>query len=111
MLRLADPTENSPPEEEVAPEEVADDSLERLQARIDKLKAPERGDAKFARGVALVASLGFIVAGCVMGSYYLGNYLAKTYGSDLYMVGSLLGGLALGGYACFKLVAPFLEES
>ena len=100
MPRLAD-------EEEI----VEDDQLERVEQKIQELKDPrKKADRQFTRGVALVTSLGFVVVGCILGGYLLGDYLAKRLGSELYLILSLLGGFGMAGYAGYRLLMPFLED-
>lgn len=92
-------------------EATNDDQLERVEQRIQELKDPrKKADRQFTRGVALVTSLGFVVVGCIFGGYLLGDYLAKRFGSELYLILSLLGGLGMAGYAGYRLLLPFLED-
>ncbi len=99
-----DPIENDP-------DFVNDDaSLRDLQSRIEKLKKPPQGNVLFARGVAMVTSFGFILAGCLVGGYFLGDYFAKRFGYELFQLGGLLLGLAAAVAALSKLMRPFLQN-
>lgn len=84
--------------------------LRELEARIDKLKDPPKGNQLFAKGVALVTSFGFILAGCLLGGYFLGDYFAKRYDQELFLLGGLLLGLAAAVAALSKLMRPFLQS-
>lgn len=84
--------------------------LRDLESRIEKLKEPPRGNTLYARGVALVTSFGFILAGCLIGGYFLGDYFAQRFGYELFKLGGLLLGLAAAVAALSKLMRPFLQS-
>ena len=93
------------------PELVSEEAgLRELESRIEKLKAPQRGNALYARGVAMVTSFGFILAGCLVGGYFLGDYFAKRFGHELFLLGGLVLGLAAAIAALSKLMRPFLQD-
>ncbi len=95
----------------VEPELVSDDAgLGDLESRIQKLKKPPQGNALYARGVALVTSFGFILAGCLVGGYFLGDALAKRFGHELFLLVGLVAGLAAAVVALSKLMRPFLQS-
>ncbi len=91
-------------------DEIVDDKLDLLEKRIEELKEPKRGNRQFTRGVALATTLGFVLVGCILAGYQLGNYLKQRYDSEFFFVLSLLGGLGIAFYAGFRLVQPFLAE-
>lgn len=87
-----------------------DPDLDRLESRINDLKKPGNPNRKFARGLALVTTLGFLVVGCILAGYYLGTYLEAKYDSRLYMVVCLLGGILAGAYSGYRTMQPLLEN-
>lgn len=85
--------------------------LRDLESRIEKLKQPQQGQALFAKGVALVTSIGFVLAGCLAGGFFLGNYLTVRTGSQVFTILGVVLGLAAAATAVFKLMGPFLKSS
>lgn len=88
----------------------SDPELERLESKIKELKEPVRGNAKFARGVALVTTLGFLVVGCILAGYYLGTYLQARYHSQALLILCLLGGIVFAFYAGYRTLQPLMES-
>ena len=91
-------------------EPPADPELERLEAKIKDLKKPNNPNRKFARGLALVTTLGFLVVGCILAGYYVGTYLEAKYESRFLLVACLLGGIFAGAYSGFRTMQPLLEN-
>jgi hypothetical protein len=84
--------------------------LRELQSRIEKLKDPPGGGNKtFARGVSLVTSMGFVVAGCTVSGLYLGRYLAEYFAVPALQLAGLGTGLLAALFAVIKLMKPFLK--
>lgn len=84
--------------------------LRDLESRISKLKEPEGGgNTTFARGVSLVASMGFVLAGCLFAGLYLGDYLVLKFGMPSLRLAGLGLGLVTALFAVVKLMRPFLQ--
>ena len=85
--------------------------LRDLESRLDKLKQPSGGggNALFARGVGLVTSLGFILAGCLAAGFFLGQAVAARTGQPLFTGLGVVIGLAAAIFAVVKLMTPFLK--
>lgn len=84
--------------------------LRDLESRLERLKQPARGgNALFARGVGLVTSLGFIVAGCLAAGFFLGQKAAQYAGRPVFTGLGVLLGLAAALFAVVKLMGPFLK--
>jgi hypothetical protein len=93
------------------PELVSEEAgLRELESRLDKLKQPAGGNTLFARGVGLVTSLGFVLAGCIVGGMYLGNLMAVRFDNQLFTILGVLLGLAAAITASVKLLKPFLKS-
>ena len=88
-----------------------ENELRELESRIEKLKEPKGGNPLFAKGVTLVTSLGFILAGCLAGGYFLGDLVAKRTGHPSFLIAGLLVGLAVALMALVKLMKPFMASS
>lgn len=86
-----------------------ENDLRDLESRIAKLRPENGGNKTFARGVALVTSLGFILAGCLAVGFYIGHYFALRTGLPALQVVGLAVGLAAAVFALVKLMRPFLE--
>lgn len=96
------------PELDLRPEEKA---LERLESKIERLKEPERkGNAVYAKGVGLVLSFGFIMAGCLMAGVYIGDWLAVKVGVPAVKLVGIVLGLVVALGAALKLLQPFLKS-
>ncbi|MBI3926284.1 MAG: AtpZ/AtpI family protein [Armatimonadetes bacterium] len=96
------------PEQE--PGDPSDENLDRLEQRIRELKEPVKKDRTLAHGMVLAVSLGFVIVACLVGGYHLGNYLSQKYDSQLYLILSLLAGLAVAAAAAAKLMKPLMED-
>ncbi len=84
--------------------------LRDLESRISKLREPEGGgNTTFARGVSLVASMGFVLAGCLFAGLYLGDYLVLKFGMSWLRLAGLGLGLVTALFAVVKLMRPFLQ--
>lgn len=96
------------------PEEAVDESeveLQRLEQRLERLKEPRKtGDKQFARGLALVASFGFVLAGCLIGGLMLGEYLVKQTGQELFQLVGVILGLGTALFAGAKLLGPLMKS-
>lgn len=108
---MQDPTVE---DDDLGPREVStleeEKQLRELQARIEKLKDPPGGGNKtFARGVSLVTSMGFVVAGCTVSGLYLGRYLAEYFAMPTLQLLGLGAGLMAALFAVIKLMKPFLQ--
>ena len=91
--------------------EAEEASLRELESRLGKLKEPSGGASKtYAKGVSLVTSMGFVLAGCTVGGLYLGDYLAKKFAMPSLQVAGLVLGLAAALFAVVKLMGPFLRS-
>lgn len=99
-----------PDDDDVRLELLSDeDELRELESRIAKLRPESGGNKTFARGVTLVTSLGFILAGCLAVGFYAGHYVAGRTGVPAFQVVGLLIGLVTAIFALVKLMRPFLE--
>jgi len=86
--------------------------LQRLEGRLESLREPEGGgNRQFARGVGLVASLGFVLAGCLYGGLLLGDYLVLKTGYPFFQLGGVLLGLVTALFAGVKLLKPLMGPS
>lgn len=94
--------------------EVIDQSeaaLAQLEERIEKLQEPNRGGNKqFARGIALVVSLGFVLAGCLIAGLMLGEYLVKQTGNQIFQLLGVFVGLAAALVSGSKLMKPLMKS-
>lgn len=87
-------------------------ALEKLEGRIARLKEPERkGNALYAKGVGLVLSFGFVMAGCLIAGVYLGDYLALKAGVPALKIVGIVLGLVVALSAAAKLMQPFLKSN
>lgn len=85
--------------------------LQKLEERLENVRPPKSGgNKKFAQGVALVASLGFVFAGCLFGGVTVGEYLAEKTGSDGYELMGVLLGLGMALFSGVKLMQPLLKS-
>lgn len=85
--------------------------LQRLESTITRLKGPEKkGQALYAKGVGLVLSFGFIMAGCLMAGLYLGDFLALKAGVPALKIVGIVLGLVVALVAAAKLMQPFLKS-
>jgi hypothetical protein len=85
--------------------------LRRLEGRLESLREPQRGQNKqFAKGVALVASLGFVLAGCLLGGLMLGDYLVQRTGHQIFQLVGVLLGLFTALFAGAKLMKPLMKS-
>ena len=97
--------------EEVQELDQGELELEKLESRLEKVREPKRGgNKKFAQGVALVMSLGFVVAGCLYGGVILGDYFTARTGSDSYKTLGLITGLMLALFSAVKLLQPLMKS-
>ncbi len=97
------------PEPPLSENDEAD--LRDLESRIEKLQQPVGGGSRlFARGVALVSSMGFILAGCIFLGDFLGRSLALRFGSQAFHMVGLVLGLAAAVISSVKLLKPFLKS-
>lgn len=85
--------------------------LQELEGRLKKAKVPESaGDKTFARGLALVASLGFVLAGCLIAGLLIGEYLVDKTGYRIFQLLGVLFGLVTAGFAGAKLMKPLMKS-
>mgnify|MGYP001189125460 CR=1 FL=1 len=86
-------------------------TLEKLEGRIARLKEPERkGSSLYAKGIGLVLSFGFVMAGCLIAGVYLGDYLALKAGIPVLKLVGIVIGLVVALTAAVKLLQPFLKS-
>ena len=93
--------------------ELSSDELElrELEDRLGKFKGPSRESQKiYAKGVGLVMSFGFVLAGCLIGGLFLGDYMVQRTGHEIFKVAGILFGLLVAGFAGVKLMGPFLKS-
>ncbi|MFA5508599.1 MAG: hypothetical protein WC314_07035 [Vulcanimicrobiota bacterium] len=95
-------------------EKLLEDSeadLQQLEDRLQKVKEPgSKGDKNFARGLALVASLGFVLAGCLIAGLLIGEYLVDQTGYRIFQLLGVLLGLVTAGFAGAKLMKPLMKS-
>ena len=95
-------------------EEFLDESeigLRKLEGRLEKLRTPPSGGNKqFARGIALVASLGFVLAGCLLLGLMIGEYLVLRTGYQIFQLLGVLFGLLTALFAGSKLMKPLMKS-
>lgn len=95
-------------------EEFLDESeigLRKLEGRLQELRTPAGGGNKqFARGIALVASLGFVLAGCLIAGLMLGDYLVLRTGHQIFQLLGVLFGLLTALFAGSKLMKPLMKS-
>lgn len=85
--------------------------LRSLEGRLEKLRtAPVSGDKQFARGVALVASFGFVLAGCLIAGLLLGEYLVERTGYQIFQLLGVFVGLGTALFAGAKLMKPLMKS-
>lgn len=103
--------ENKARTEEEARLAECEAELQALEERLEKLKGPEKkGDKQYARGLALVASLGFVLAGCLIGGLAFGDYLVAKTGSQSFQLVGLFLGLGTALFAGVKLLGPLMKS-
>lgn len=96
---------------EVDSETVREESeLRDLESRIERLQQPTQGDRVFVKGVALATSMGFVLAGCLGGGFFAGDYLSKRFDQPIFLMLGILLGLVVAFVAVSKLIAPFLSS-
>lgn len=96
------------PQVELNSDELA---LQELEERLGKFKGPTRESQKlYAKGVGLVMSFGFVVAGCLIGGLFLGDYLVAKTGQETYKILGVFLGLLVAAFAGAKLLAPFMRS-
>lgn len=101
--------DDDPLDDGVSAEEA---DLRDLESRLDRLKPPAHvGNALYARGVALVTSMGFVLAGCLAAGFFLGQAVANKTGQPIFTALGTVAGLAAALFAVAKLMAPFLKSS
>lgn len=84
--------------------------LQELEGRIQAVKGPQGGNKQFARGLALVASMGFVLAGCLIAGVWIGDFIVlKTGNKNLQVLGVLIG-LFTAFYAGAKLLKPLMKS-
>lgn len=95
-------------------EEFLDESeigLRKLEGRLEQLRTPPGGGNKqFARGIALVASLGFVLAGCLIAGLLIGDYLVQQTGHKIFQLLGVLLGLVTALFAGAKLMKPLMKS-
>jgi MFS family permease len=85
--------------------------LRELEDRLDKAREPEgSGNKQFARGLALVASLGFVLAGCLIAGLMVGEYLVDKTGYRIFQLLGALFGLFTAFFAGAKLMKPLMKS-
>ena len=96
-------------EEKLLAESEAD--LQELEGRLSKLREPENsGGKQFARGLALVASLGFVLAGCLIAGLMIGEFLVDKTGYRIFQLLGALFGLVTAFFAGTKLMKPLMKS-
>lgn len=89
----------------------SDAALTQLEGRLKKAREPEgSGDRQFARGLALVASLGFVLAGCLIAGLLFGEYLVEQTGYRIFQLLGILFGLVTAFFAGAKLMKPLMKS-
>lgn len=85
--------------------------LRDLEARLAKFKKPKDGSNRtFVKGIALVTSMGFVLAGCLIAGLLLGEWAAEKTGSEIFQLLGILLGLAAAAVSGSKLMSPFLKS-
>lgn len=107
--------ESEEPEKVVSKEEAqlaqSEAELQALEDRLVKIKGPaSKGDKQFARGLALVASFGFVLAGCLVGGLMIGDYLVAESGHKIFRLVGLFLGLFTALFAGVKLMKPLMRS-
>ena len=68
------------------------------------------GNLETARGLALVASLGFVLGGCLIAGLLIGEYLVDKTGYRIFQLLGVLFGLVTAGFAGAKLMKPLMKS-
>lgn len=85
--------------------------LRDLEARLEKFRKPKSsGNGQFARGLALVTSMGFVLAGCLIAGLLLGEWAADRTGHQIFQLLGILMGLGAAAFSGSKLMRPFLKS-
>lgn len=86
--------------------------LRELEARLQKFKKPKSNSSNrtFARGIALVTSMGFILAGCLIAGLLVGEWAVERTGYQIFQLLGLLLGLVAAIFSGAKLMKPFLKS-
>ena len=85
--------------------------LRDLEGRLERLKEPQSSsNGQFAKGLALVASFGFILAGCLIAGLLLGEYLVDKTGYRIFQLLGALFGLVTALFAGAKLMKPLMNS-
>lgn len=103
-------TENNEADPGSSKPSLDDPELRDIQERISRLKPTPSGSPLFARGVALATSMGFVLAGCLVGGFFLGHIVAERTGYKMFDVLGLVLGLVLALVALTKMLRPFLKN-
>lgn len=89
----------------------SEQDLQKLEGRLGKLREPEHsGSKQFARGLALVASMGFVLAGCLIAGLMIGEYLVEQTGYRIFQLLGALFGLMTAFFAGAKLMKPLMKS-
>ena len=100
-----------PEDEEEIELRAEEKQLLELEGKISRLKGPQkRGNALYAKGVAMVLSFGLVMAGCLMAGLFLGDYLAGVTGIPVFKLLGIVLGLVVALSAAWKLMQPFLKS-
>jgi hypothetical protein len=100
------------PQSHAKPFDESEADLKKLEGRLEKFRGPaDSGSRQFARGIALVASLGFVLAGCLIAGILLGDYLVEQTGHRIFQLLGALFGLVTAFYAGGKLMKPIMKSS
>jgi hypothetical protein len=90
-----------------------DDPMKELGQRIHAARQaqerPRSGDADMARGLMVVTSLGFSLAGSIIGGIWVGRSLAARTGQAWWSEVGLLVGVLSGFAVAAHLLRPFLR--
>ena len=98
-------------EDEAEDLSAEEERLGKLEDRIENLKNPEkRNQALYAKGVGLVLSFGFVLAGCLVAGLLLGDFLVEKTGSPSFKILGIFLGLVVALVAGAKLMGPFLKS-
>ena len=91
----------------------AADPMQQLEQRIHAARQaqerPRSGDADMARGLMVVTSLGFSLAGSIVGGIWVGRALAARTGQAWWSEVGLLVGILSGFAVAAHLLKPFLR--
>ena len=103
--------EHAPQSEEEKLLADSEGELQKLEGRLGNARQPETtGNKQFARGLALVASLGFVLAGCLIAGLMMGEYLVDKTGYRIFQLLGVLFGLATALFAGAKLMKPLMKS-